>query len=50
MGMVCDHILGEMGDPSDDGGQPFSDWVTRPSLGRLVTIFFMVGDYPKDGV
>ena len=41
MGMVCDHILGTVGDPPDDGGQPSSClWVNE---------FCMVGDHPGDG-
>ena len=41
MGMVCDHILGTVGDPPDNGGQPFSDqWVTK---------FWMLGDPLGDG-
>ena len=35
-------IQGMFGDhPLENGG---------PSSGRMVTIFFMVGDHPKDGV
>ena len=41
MGMVCDHILGTVGDPSDDGGQPSSCW--------CVTKFWMVGYHPGNG-
>ena len=41
MGMVCNHILGTVGDPPDDGGQPFSFW--------WVTKFWMVGEPPWDG-
>ena len=42
MGMVCDHILGTVGDPpDDDDGQP--------SLGWWVTKLWMLGDPPSDG-
>ena len=41
MGMVCNHILGTVGDPPDDGGQS--------SSGLWVTKFLMVGDHPLNG-
>ena len=41
MGMVCNHILGTVGDPPDDGWQP--------SLGWWVTKFWILGEPPLDG-
>ena len=39
--MACNYILGTVGDPPNDGGQPSSDW--------WVTNFGMVGGPPGDG-
>ena len=59
LGMVCNHIVGTVGDHPDDGGWPsLGCWVTNlwiigyphgDGVGKWVTIFWNVGDHIWDG-